>query len=404
MRINAVAPDGDDAPELGPSQVEAITHGGAAPAPLRIGIDARPLRWPGIGRYVRELITQLAAIDRVDQFFVYCDREQSAACFRDRWPNVRVVTVRSPLYSFGEQMRLPIRILRDRLDLFHAPSSLVVPFLCPCRLVVTVHDLLLKNHPEHLPSWLAKVYFVLMNAAALRSAKQLLTVSDFTRSELVAAYPGYADKARTAHNGVGSAFRPARDERQLLKLKQALRLRNQYALYVGTYKKHKNVPFLIEAFARLDPKLRSGLQLLLLGPRDPRFPEVDTLIEKLNLQPDVVQIDRVEEEDLIALYSGAAAVVVPSMFEGFGFPVLEAMACGTAIIATRIPALVEVAGDCAIFVEPGDCAGLAAALTRLVEEGGLRDRVAAAGLQRSARFTWRRTALETLAAYRAAVS
>ncbi len=371
---------------------------------LRIGIDARPLRWPGIGRYVRELVTQLAEIDCVDDFFVYCNGEQAAELFRDRWPNVQVVKVTSALYSLGEQVSLPLRILLDRLDLFHSPASLTVPLLHPCRLVVTVHDLLLKNHPEHLPSHLAGIYFGIMNALALRSAKQLLTVSDFTRQELVAAYPRYASKTRTIHNGVGLAFKPARDEQHLQNLKRSLGLRKSYLLYVGTYKKHKNLPFLIEGYSRLNPSLRADVQLLLLGPRDPRFPEADALVSRLGLRPDVVQVERVEEQDLIALYSGAEAVVVTSAYEGFGFPVLEAMACRTAVIATRIPAFVEVAGDCAIFVEPGDGPGLTAALTRILENPDLRDKAAAAGLERSARFTWRNTAVTTLKAYRAAMT
>ena len=377
---------------------------GIADRPLRIGIDGRPLRWPGIGRHVRELVAQLAEIDTRDHFFIYCDSEQSAAPFRDRWANVQVVMVPSALYSLSEQVTLPLRILLDRLDLFHAPSSLVVPLVHTCPLVVTVHDLLLKNHPEHLPSRLAGIYFGIMNAVALRSARQLLTVSDFTRRELVAAYPGYARKARTAPNGVGSVFHPARDERYLCDLKRALGLRNRYVLYVGTYKKHKNVPLLVQAFAGLSPELRAECQLLLLGPRDPRFQEADALLAQFHLQRDVVQVERVEEQELIALYSGAEAVVVPSIYEGFGFPVLEAMACRTAVIATRIPALVEVAGDCAIYSEPGDPGGMTAALARVLRDRGLRERIAAAGLERSARFTWRRTALETLAAYRAAVS
>jgi glycosyltransferase involved in cell wall biosynthesis len=372
--------------------------------PRRIGIDARPLRWPGIGRYVRELVSQLAEIDSTDDFFVYCDSEQTAAHFRSRWPNVRVSMVASALYTVGEQVRLPLRILRDRLDVFHSPASLTVPLLCPCRLVVTVHDLLLKNHPEHLPSRLAGIYFWIMNGLALRFAKQLLTVSDFTRMELVAAYPRYASKVRTAHNGVGPAFKPTRDAQRLQGLKRMLGLRKSYLLYVGTYKKHKNLPFLIEAFSRLNPRLRADVQLLVLGPRDPRYPEVDSLVSRLGLQRDVVQIARVEEQELIDLYSGAEAVVAPSIYEGFGFSVLEAMACGTAVIATRIPAFVEVAGDCATFVEPGDGAGMTSALTTLIEDADLRHRTAAAGLERSARFSWRSTAIKTLESYRAAMT
>lgn len=371
---------------------------------LRIGIDARPLRWPGIGRYVRELVAGIAAIDTADQFFIYCDSAESAAGFRDRWANVHVRIVPSPLYSVSEQLRLPLRIALDRLDLFHAPSSLIVPLLHSCRLVVTVHDLLLKNHPEHLPSRLAGIYFSVMNAAALRSASQLLTVSDFTRGELAAAYPSHAAKTRTVHNGVGAIFRPVRDEPRLGEFRRTLGITKKYLLYVGTYKKHKNLPLLIRGFGGLGRELLEQHQLVLLGRRDPRFPETDELIAQLDLERQVVRVERVAEDELIALYGGAQAVVMPSVYEGFGLPALEAMACGTAVVVTRIPAFVEVAGDAALYVEPGDCGDMTAVLTRLLQDPGLRNRLVTAGLQRSAGFTWRRAATETLKAYRAAMS
>ena len=370
---------------------------------LRIGIDARPLRWPGIGRYVRELVAHLADAERADRFFIYC-ANSDAQEFRGRWPNVEAVVVTSPLYSAGEQMRLPLRIWRDRLDVFHAPSSLVVPLLCPCRLVVTVHDLLLKTHPEHLPSKIAGIYFAVMNAAALRFARQVLTVSDFTRTQVAAQYPRYAAKTRTVHNGVGPAFRPVTDHRRLSELKRSLGLPERYLLYVGTYKKHKNLRLLIEGFAGLSPDVRAEVGLVLLGRRDARFPDADERIGRLNLESSVFRVERVGEEQLIALYSGAAAVIAPSMYEGFGLPALEAMACGAAVVATRIPAFVEVAGDAALFVDPGDPAQLTAALACVLGDSGLRERLVAAGLKRSADFTWRRAALETASAYRAALA
>jgi glycosyltransferase involved in cell wall biosynthesis len=377
---------------------------GTRDRPARIGIDARPLRLPGIGRYLSELIGQLADLDTIDRFFVYCGNEKAAARFRGRWPHVQVTLLSSGIYSVGEQLQLPLRILRDRLDLFHAPTSLVVPIVRSCPLVVTVHDLLLRNHPENLPSRLARIYFTIMNEVALRWSRQVLTVSDFTRDELVAAYPQYAGKARTTHNAAGPAFQPARDDGRITRLRQQLGLRNRYFLYVGTYKKHKNLPFLIEAYAALALELRASCQLLLIAPRDPRYPEVDAQIARHRLHRDIVQVDHVDEDDLIALYGSAEAVVAPSIYEGFGFPVLEGMACRTAVIATRIPAFVEVAGDCALFAGTDDRPGMTAALARILGDPVLRIRLAAAGHERSTRFSWRNTARATLAAYRTALS
>lgn len=386
------------------SATGARASGGCAgDKPLRIGIDARPLRWPGIGRYVHELIGALAGVDTLDEFFVYCNGDQLGR-FEGRWPNVHVRKIGSRLYSVGEQVSLPMRILLDRLHVFHSPASLTVPLLCPSSHVVTVHDLLLKIHPEQLASRLGRLYFSVMNARALRSADELLTVSNFTRNILVSTYPSYAGKVRTVHNGVNETFKPAVDEERLRRLKQVLGIGNRYVLYVGTYKKHKNVPVLIEAYARLDPAMRADVQLVLLGRRDPRFPEADALIARLGLRPNVVQVANLDEQDLIALYSGAEVVAVPSAYEGFGFPLLEAMSCGTAAVATRIPAFVEVAGECAVLVEPHDAAAFSEALARVLTDLDLGARLRAAGLEHSARFDWRKTARATLEAYRAAAS
>jgi glycosyltransferase involved in cell wall biosynthesis len=369
--------------------------------PLRIGIDMRPMRMPGIGRYVTELVTHLAAIDGHDQFLLYFDSGHAADPFRNRWANFATLVVPSPVYSVGEQIRLPLRILRDRLDLFHAPTSLVVPLLCPCPLVVTVHDLLLKLHPEHLPSRLAGAYFAVMNSAALGLARQLLVVSEFTREQVAGAYPRHAGKTHVTHNAAGERFRP-QDTGRIKALRQRLGLGPRYILYVGTYKKHKNLLLLVRGYGGLPPEMRSQWQLVLLGKRDPRFPESDEWIARLGLEAQVMRVDRVEEDDLAGLYSGAQIVAAPSRYEGFGFPVLEAMACGTPVVATRIAPFIEVAGDAALFVDPDDFRGMTQALGRLIESPELRREMSAAGLARSAKFSWHETAVATLAVYRSA--
>jgi len=355
---------------------------------LRIGIDARPLHWPGIGRHIKELLRHLCLIDAENEYYIYFSSQQYLEENRVSKGNFHEILLPAKVYSISEQVHLPLRIARDRLDIFHCPSSLVVPLVHPCKLVVTVHDIMLKAHPEFIPSRTASVYFDIMNWRALSSAKKLITVSGFTRDEILSHYPKYREKITVIHNGVHKRFRPVQDINEIERVKRALGASGGYVLYLGTYKKHKNLTVLIKAYANLPQSIRAKYQLLIAGKRDQRYPEVPDMVRALGIGQYVIYADSVCDEDLPALYSGASCFVLPSVYEGFGLPLIEAMACGTPAVASRIPVFEEIAGDAAAFASPHDSREMSSAILKVLNEKEYGATLRSKGLLRTERFSW----------------
>lgn len=303
------------------------------------------------------------------------------------------------IYTLRGHLSLPLRMLVDKLDVFHATTSLDVPLASPCPLVVTFHDLLLKVAPEFLPSIPASVYFNVVNWRAVSSASKIITVSVFTAKELVSLYPWSEAKVSTVYSGIGQAFRPVGDQAVLGRMRKKYGLRNPYCLYIGTYKRHKNLETLVKAYGQLPRKILLQWDLVLVGKEDGRFPEVPRLLRELGIEPRVIRLKFVEEEDLPALYSGADVFVLPSLYEGFGFPLLEAMACGVPVVAARISSLNEVGQGAALWVDPLDASQMAAAIEQVLSQPDLRLSLRAKGLARAGAFSWLDTAERVLEIY-----
>jgi alpha-1,3-rhamnosyl/mannosyltransferase len=366
---------------------------------MRIGIDARALRWPGIGRFIRQLVDQLDRIDSGHELVIYLpagDDQAVVAGLGSRWTRV---TIAHGIHSIKGQIVLASRCRSDRLDVFHATTSLSLPLAAPVPLVVTVHDLLLRLQPRDLHSPLGRLYFRAMNRLALQRARILVAVSDFTAAEIARLYPAFAPKVRRVYNGVSPAFQASPLPSQGHALGETLGIPGRFLLYVGTLKPHKNVPTLIRAFGMLAETRRQSLTLVLVTRPDPRYTEVPRLIERLGLGAAVRLASGLSDADLACLYQSAEALVMPSEYEGFGLPLLEAMAAGTAVVASDIPVFHELAGPAAVYFDPRQPERLAAVLERLLGDDSSRAALAVQGRARAARFSWERTAAEMLAIY-----
>lgn len=330
---------------------------------MRIGIDCRKIADFGIGTYIRGLLQALAAMGG-DQYVAFGGPEIAAMLP----PGVEHVVVDAPKYSVSELFTIAYAANQSRLDLFHAPHY-VVPF-ARVPFVVTVHDLIHLHH--HNP--LARAYARSMIGRAVRRSRRVLTVSETVR-EQIASHFGHREKIAVTPNGVDPLFTP-----------DGPRAEGRYFLFVGNDKRHKNVERLLEAFGRLQ-----GVQLVLAGGAFGRFRDRER----------AVIAGFVSAEELASLYRGAIALVQPSVEEGFGLPVLEAMACGTAVITSNAPALIEVAGEAALHVNAQSAEDIAAAMQRVMRDDALRASLVARGTARARAFTWRRCAELTRAAYRA---
>jgi len=313
---------------------------------MRIGIDARKIGDFGIGTYIRNLLRELVALG--DEYVAFAPADAVLP------PGVEHVVVDAPHYSIRELIAVGRAADRARLDLFHAPHY-VVPFT-RVPLVVTVHDLIHLRHPNPL----ARLYARRMIGRAVRKARRVLTVSETVKREIEEAFG--AKKVIVAPNGVDHL--PTANGQQPTA---------NYFLYVGNDKPHKNVDLAVDAAARI------GATLVLAGAPFERFRGRARLA------------GFVSDAELAALYRGAIALVMPSREEGFGLPALEAMRCGTAVITSTAPALVEVTGDAALHVPPSIDA-LGNAMARIANDAAFRASMIARGEARARDFTWKRCA------------
>jgi len=355
-----------------------------------VGIDARKARDFGIGTYTRGLIGALAGLPEAAGFrFALFARPGDEPLFASLPGNFSIVAESAPGYSARELVGFGSRIRGARLDLFHA-LHYVLPAAIGTRAVVTVHDRIHLDFPGDGAPPLRYPYARIMLARALARSRAVITASEAVRRELAELSPAHAGKLESIPHGVAPAFRPDVAGEDLARVRRQHGLPPSYALYLGGAKPHKNLPRILEAFRNA----RAGdLSLVLAGPLPPA-----SAAERG--EPRVRRIGFVDEVDLPALYRGAAFLLYPTLAEGFGLPLLEAMACGVPAIVSDIPVFREIAGDAARLVDPQSPASIALAVEELAADPRLRAELAQRGLVRARSFSWTAAAARTLAVYR----
>ena len=359
--------------------------------PIRLGVDGRELRpgvRTGIGRYLLEILR--AASQEGWPCVVYGD---PGARLDQTLPGVTFSTLDAAWTQWWDQVTLPRALARDRITVFLSPYY-KGPVRAPCPIVLTIHDLYFINYPgRRRPVYEAIVTRAARTYAARATA--IISDSEYSKREIVARLGVGAAKVSVIPVALGGEFKPA-------SLTAAARARyaltSPYVLYVGNFNPHKNIPRLIRGFALLPGPVRSRHSLVLGGGYGDGRPELARLAESLGLTDRVIFSGRVEDADLPALYSEAAVYVTPSLEEGFGSTVLEAMACGAPVITSNRAALPEVVGDAGLLFDAEQERELASLLTRVLSDptlaADLRGRsLARAGLYTPARTTGRILAL-----------
>ena len=373
-------------------------------AMLRIGFDGRYIndRYQGIGRVAYSLLDAMVELDGDDRFVLFVhpgypdsrfDLDRLAAHER-----VEVVPLRLPLLVPVEQAAWPLLVRRHRLDLVHSPY-VVGPLAAGVPVVVTVHDLIFERHPEYTPQRLLRLAYRAMAALSLRRASAIVAVSEATRADVERWYPAARGRTHVIPNGVSGSFSRVEDPARLAAVRARYGLPPSFVLAVGAGRPHKNLEIVVDAARDLAD---DGTRFVLASAPDRRFPDaVGDRIARHGLEDRVLRIRDVREDDLAALYSLADAFVFPSFIEGFGLPMLEAMAAGTPVVAADVSVMPEVGGDAVLLFDPRDPAALAAQLRRLATDRDLRGRLRERGIRRAAEFSWERTARATLDLYRA---
>lgn len=368
-------------------------------SPLRIGINALYLIPGGVGGteiYLRSLIQALAAIDHVNQYYVFTNRETGADLIPDQSnfhaaPQDVQASVR-PARLTWEQLVLPRRVRQLKLDVMFNPGF-TSPLFLHCPNVTVFHDLQHKRHPEYfrrfdLPFWRFFLYW------SARLSSRIVAVSEATRADLIKYYTLPDSKIRVVPHGVDEAFFEVGQQRLPGDA-------SPYLLCVSTLHPHKNLDRLVRAFRLIHPK-RPDFRLIIAGMHGFQTNQIERTIIECGMGAHVHITGWIPREELLALYRKAWAFVYPSTFEGFGMPVLEGLAAGLPGAVSFIEPIKGIAGSAALQFDPFDELQIADALHRIISDEPLRERLRSAGPQRAANFSWRTAAQQTLRVIEAA--
>ena len=376
---------------------------------MRIGLDGRYVQdhFPGIGRYTFNLIRGLASVAGDTTVVVVHNprltnsRYDMAALHL--LPHVEMIECNVGAFSLAEQVDLPRLARRLGLDVWHAPYY-ICPYVLPCPLVVTIHDAIGSRYPQYLPSAAARLSYESAMRLAMRVARSIIAVSQASRDDLVHFFGANPSTVAVVAEAASDEYRP-QPAAAIAGLRQRLGLPSSYVLYVGMNKPHKNLVMLIEAWARLTPSLpQPSPHLIIAGRQDVRYPQAAQAAATAGAAGTVRFLGDVAEADLPSLYSGAQAFVFPSLYEGFGLPPLEAMACGVPVICSTTPALREVVGDAALTVDAANTVAWVETIGRVLADQNLQQDLRRRGTEQARRFSWQRTAADTLRVYRAVLS
>jgi len=371
---------------------------------MRIALDVSIQETPyitGVERVQRSLLVALAALDRENEYLLVSRKPVALPSeLPNNWRAISVVRDGSP-YLWRERF-VPQLLDRERVDVFHSPVS-ATPILGRARKIATLHELpwiergklgpTMEDAPASHRVWLY------LN---VRWTHHLVCVSERTRENVLRLYPDAAPRLSVIHHGVDARFRrldPQPDRKATL---GALGIPDRpFVLFVGTLRRKKNLKLLLEAFAALPSAARKKYSLVLAGVRGTTFSELEDTLRDPRLEGRVFLPGYVADDQLVALYNLSSCVVYPSLFEGFGLPPLEAMACGAPVVTSNGGAIPEIVGDAAARFESNDSAGLKATLQEVLEDAAISARLVARGYERAKQFTWERAARRYLELYRA---
>jgi glycosyltransferase involved in cell wall biosynthesis len=364
-----------------------------------IGIDASRTvvaRRTGTERYALEITRALIDAAPDDRFVLYFNQPPPPGLL-PRSEQVRWRLIPAPrLWTVG---RLSLELARRPPDVLFVPAHSLPPVV-PCASVATVHDLGYLHFPDEHPRlirWLRR----LANRWSASRATRVVAISGATRDDLVRFESVSPARITVVHHGCGPSFRPVRDADQIAAVRRRHRLSAPYFLFVGTLQPRKNLARLLAAFDRLAED-HPGILLALVGARGWQPGRLRAALDGVRARDRVRLLGYVNDADLPLLVSDALALAFPSLYEGFGLPALEAMACATPVLTSNTSSLPEVVGDAGLLVDPLDVDAIAGALRRLADDEKLRAELGERGAARAASFTWQRAATETLAVLREA--
>ncbi len=358
-----------------------------------VAIDARKYFDYGIGTYIQQLISHLSQLESTWKFRAYVSPNDA---HRMKLPSSwQQSVVPYGKYSVGEVLFLGRKSKKDGAAIFHSPHY-TLPLGLGARSVVTIHDLIPLRFPEYFNA-LQRSYAHLMMSHAVKRAGCVLVDSEFTKNDIMDTFRVNERRIVVAHLGVTDEFRPVKSRQKIATLRKKFDLPGPFILFVGNIKPHKGIAVLFKALALLK---HTDIDLVFVGEKPLQNAALLAAANELHIEKRIHQIGRLSQGELVLAYNAAEVLAMPSLYEGFGLPVLEAMGCGTPVVVSDAGSLPEIAGNAALVVPRNNPGALAEALEVVLRNSRIRKQLVEKGKQNVLRFSWRKTAEKTLEVYR----
>ena len=369
---------------------------------MRIGIDARFLerKGEGVGRYLFNLLKQYAELDKSNEYILYLKEGELDPALS----NFSSKAISIPFLNFNLawlNIRLPFEIAKDKIDIFHCPFS-GLPFLQPCPMIATIHDLTYEIHPEWF-TLRSRISSQVLSRWAAKTARKIIAISEHTKKDIIEKYHVSEERIEVIYLAPEECYKQITDKAILNSVKSKYGISKNFLLHVGAIHTRRNIERLIKVFSRLR---REGfdLQLVLIGSlMHLKTIDLNHYIKELGLEGEVMHIDYVPDEDLICLYNAAKLFVYPSLYEGFGLPLVEAMACGTPVVASNASCIPEVVGDAGILFDPYNEEEILDSIKIVLNDKSTWEALSIKGLRRAKQFSWSSAAKQTIELYNKAV-
>lgn len=362
---------------------------------MRIGIDIRELekgKFTGIGRYLRNFLSFTAEFDIENEYILFGNQRTD---YNLKIAHQRVEIIPEKLTLFWDQVKLPYHLRKEKIDIFLTPYF-KAPLYKTTKLVVIINDLIPLAAPQYqrLRYCLKRVYFKSLIKRTVKKADKIITISQYSKKDIIKFLGVEEGKIGVITLSVSKNYYPITSG-----LKETLAkygIKDKFIFYFGNFNPHKNLRSLLEAYKILPEEIRNSYKLVIGGKKNKYYRNFFKLIQDLDIKERVIFTDFIPEEDLPCLYRAAEVFVFPSFYEGFGLPLLEAMACGTPVIASNTSSLPEVVGDAAILIEPGNVSELSKAIEKVITDENIRKDLVNKGLNRVKSFSVEKTAGEIL--------
>ncbi len=364
-----------------------------------IAIDARKALDFGIGTYIRMLIKHLALLDKSNRYYLITDSSQDNKIFGDLPENFILHPVNVKPYSFKELTLFSVTLKQLGADLYHA-THYSTPLFIFTKFVVTIHDIIHLLFPHFLPSQVAYYYARFIIQRNITRSDRVIAVSATTKQDLITHMNCNQDKIRVIYNGVEDIFFKEYSTEESHRWLETLGIKRPYILFVGNAKPHKNVDMILRAYAQALSIMNFEESMVLVGGFEQSLPRIKALSKALGIEERINVVGYVASEALPHIYRKATLLFYPSLYEGFGLPLLEAMACGTPVITSNLSALRELGEGVAKLVNPLDISEMARALVELLGNLNLRVQMSKEGKERALEFKWEKVASKTLNLYK----